>query len=125
MKKISKDLMGANISLFTLLIIKRKDSYGYAISQELKMLSKERINMKEGTMYPILKKLEEKKFINSYWNIEESDRPRKYYKILPAGEKAIEELIEQRDFMKGIGDVLQTKAEIKNAANNIWQHLIL
>lgn len=42
-------------------------------------------------------------------NIEGFDRPRKYYKFLPAGEKVIEDYIEQQKFMKSIVDKLQSK----------------
>jgi PadR family transcriptional regulator PadR len=82
MKKISKEQMGANAQLMILLILKREDSYGYSIMQELKEISSGSIIWKEGSLYPVLKKMETNKLIKSYWNVKDHDRPRKYYKIL-------------------------------------------
>lgn len=109
MNKISKNQIGAYSSLLILLIIKREDSYGYAITQELKQLSNSRIILKEGVIYPILKKLEEKKMIKSYWNLKESDRPRKYYSLLPDGLIHINNLSEEVAFINAIVGQLQSK----------------
>jgi DNA-binding PadR family transcriptional regulator len=109
MDKISKDQMGANSVLIILLILKREDSYGYSITQELKTISSGRINWKEGSLYPVLKKMEANEFVKSYWNLEESDRPRKYYKILEKGETEIERLFEERDLMISIIDNLKSR----------------
>lgn len=107
MGQISKEQMGANSVLMILLILKREDSYGYSITQELKHLSSGRINWKEGSLYPVLKKMESNKWIKSSWNLKESDRPRKYYKILPKGIKKLEKIVEERNFMNNIIDSLQ------------------
>jgi DNA-binding PadR family transcriptional regulator len=109
MDKISKDQMGANSVLIILLILKREDSYGYSITQELKTISSGRINWKEGSLYPVLKKMEANEFVKSYWNLEESDRPRKYYTILEKGETEIERLFEERDLMISIIDNLKSR----------------
>ena len=109
MNKISKEQMGANSVLIILLILKREDSYGYSITQELKHLSTGRINWKEGSLYPVLKKLESNKLIKSTWNIKESDRPRKYYKILEKGVNELEKILEEREFMNSILEALQSR----------------
>jgi DNA-binding PadR family transcriptional regulator len=107
MDNISKDQMGANITLMLLISIQKEDSYGYAIVQRINKLSEGRINIQESVCYPILKRLEEKKMVKSYWKMIEGKRPRKYYKILTGGLREIERLIEERDFMKGIVTMLQ------------------
>lgn len=109
MKEISKGQMGVHSDLMILLILKREDSYGYSITQEVKHLSSGRINWKEGSLYPVLKKLEANKLIKSYWNIKDFDRPRKYYKILPKGIKELEKIFEERQFWNSIVDALQSK----------------
>lgn len=109
MDKISKNQIGAHSNLMILLILSDGDSYGYAITQELKQLSNSRIILKEGVIYPILKKLDEQKLIKSYWNIKASDRPRKYYKILAKGVIELERLFEERNCMNNIVDILQSR----------------
>ena len=41
-------------------------------------------------LYPVLHRLEDEKLIESFWVISDNGRRRKYYRILPAGEKALE-----------------------------------
>ncbi len=68
------------IECIILSIVDIKDSYGYEISQSIKKIS----NIKESTLYPILKKLEQNEFLTTY-NEEHNGRRRKYYKITESG----------------------------------------
>ncbi len=90
MSNISKELMGASSIPVILSILNVEDSYGYEIMQKLKELSKGEIIWKEGSLYPVLKKMEKSGLIKSYWNIKDFDRHRKYYKIASNGHKLLE-----------------------------------
>ena len=109
MNKISKEHMGANAISMILAILKREDSYGYSIMKTLAEISSGRIIWKEGSLYPVLKKMETNKLIKSYWNIKDHDRPRKYYKILQKGLIELDTLLEQQQFMVEIASTLQGK----------------
>lgn len=106
MRKIPKELMGASSVPLILSILLKQDTYGYEIMKQLKELSNGRIVWKEGSLYPVLKKMEESKFIKSYWNIKDFDRPRKYYKILEGGKSALIEAREDWALMQDILDDL-------------------
>jgi len=103
MNKISKELMGASAVPLVLALLKKSDTYGYEIMQVLKERSSGKINWKEGSLYPVLSKMEKRKLIKSYWNVKDYDRPRKYYSILQKGQKELELLLEER---KLISDIL-------------------
>ena len=64
------------IEFLILAIIDREDSYGYEISQTIKLAA----NIKESTLYPILKKLEKAGYMTTY-SQEYQGRKRKYYSI--------------------------------------------
>lgn len=83
-------MMGAFSTPFVLSLVKQKDTYGYEIMQKAKEFSSGRIVWKEGSLYPVLKKMETLKYISSYWDLKTSDRPRKYYKILKKGNEELE-----------------------------------
>ncbi|NOY96781.1 MAG: helix-turn-helix transcriptional regulator [Chlorobi bacterium] len=102
MHKISKELMGASSIPIILSILQKGDSYGYQIMGQLRELSKGRIEWKEGSLYPVLKKLENAGLIKSYWKIEGSQRPRKYYKLLDKGGKALKREKDDWDLMQSI-----------------------
>lgn len=55
------------------------------------MHSNESIVPKEGYLYPVLKKMEQLKLIKSYWNVNDVNRPKKFYKIMPRGQKYLQE----------------------------------
>lgn len=71
----------AMIEFIILSIVSKHDSYGYEISQTVKLVA----NIKESTLYPLLKKLEKSGFMTTY-SQEHQGRTRKYYTITPEGE---------------------------------------
>jgi DNA-binding PadR family transcriptional regulator len=90
MKSVSKELVAAAAIPLILSVLKRNDSYGYAIVQKVKELSEGQISWREASIYPVLKKLEKDGMIKSYWKVTENERPRKYYTILSDGGKQLE-----------------------------------
>ena len=68
------------IEYLILTIVESQDSYGYEISQTIKLAA----DIKESTLYPILKKLEKAGFLTTY-SQEYQGRKRKYYSITPEG----------------------------------------
>lgn len=89
MEKLSKELIGASATPIILSILKKNESYGYEIIQNIKEISGGKIEYGEGTLYPVLHKLEKKGLIKSSWKIAESGRKRKYYNISTEGEKEL------------------------------------
>ncbi len=102
MRRVSKELMGASSIPIILSVLEKEDSYGYEIMSKVRDLSNERIKWKEGSIYPVLKKLEAKKLIKSYWNLKKDLRPRKYYSISKLGKRALNEEKEDWTLMNEI-----------------------
>lgn len=90
MGKVSKELVGASAIKIVLSVLAQGDSYGYDILQKVKELSGGRIKWNEGSIYPVLKKMEAQGMIKSYWRMEENERPRKYYNLLDAGKAELQ-----------------------------------
>ena len=89
MKGISKELIGAFAVPIILTILRNGDSYGYEIVQKVKHLTDGKITWQEASIYPVLKRLENSRMIKSYWKVEDSERPRKYYTILEDGKEQL------------------------------------
>ena len=75
----------ALIEFLILVVMEQGDSYGYEISQTIKLIA----NIKESTLYPILKKLEASGFLTTY-SREFQGRMRKYYSLTNRG---VEQLV--------------------------------
>jgi PadR family transcriptional regulator PadR len=87
---VSKDLVAASATPIILAILKGNDSYGYSIIKRVKELTDNKLVWTEGMLYPVLHRLEEQDFIESYWKSSETGRKRKYYRIKEAGLKELE-----------------------------------
>lgn len=89
------------IECLILAIVQDQDSYGYEISQTVKLVA----NIKESTLYPILKKLETNGFLTTYSQAF-NNRTRKYYHLTDAGRAQLDflkkEWLEYRDTIDGI-----------------------
>ncbi|WDV47610.1 helix-turn-helix transcriptional regulator [Clostridiaceae bacterium M8S5] len=89
--QIDKGLLGGSTVLLLLTLLEESDKYGYEIIKELEIKSDNTFSFKEGTLYPVLHKLENKGFVSSYMNKGETGRMRKYYKITRKGKKQLAE----------------------------------
>ena len=89
------------IEFLILSIVDTQDSYGYEISQTIEIVA----DIKESTLYPILKKLEKGGFVTTY-SQEFQGRKRKYYSITDDGRQQLEFLHREwnsyRDTIDGI-----------------------
>ena len=94
MSDYSKELIAASTIPIVLEILKEGDNYGYAIIKKVQQISGGSLNWKEGTLYPVLAKLEERDLIQSYHK-EENGRLRKYYRLKPGGRKLAVQLQEE------------------------------
>jgi PadR family transcriptional regulator PadR len=65
-----------------------KEEYGYSL---LKLLSDQGLEVDQGTLYPLLRRLEAQGLLNSTWKLEEA-RPRRYYVISNTGLKLLPQL---------------------------------
>lgn len=106
MKNKTRELMGAHSVLIILLILKQGNSYGYKIMKEVAKLSDNEIIWKEGSLYPVLKRLESDGLIESYWDTTKTPRARKYFKILKPGFIELELIIKQREKFNHVIDEL-------------------
>lgn len=85
--------------LLVLAVISQKDTYGYQISQVIKQAS----NTKDSTLYPILRRLQENKYVVTY-DQQYQGRNRKYYSITPQGQAHYELLAKEWQEFTGIID---------------------
>lgn len=82
---ISKELVAASATPIVLAILNRSDSYGYAIIQKVREVSDDRLAWTDGMLYPVLHRLEEAGLVVSRWEVSETGRRRKYYRLTDAG----------------------------------------
>ena len=94
-------------SLVVLHLLSREDMYGYQMISELERKFDSTFTMKEGTLYPILRGLENQGAVQSYQQETSGGRTRKYYHLTEKGRRQLAEETEQwRSYEKAINAVL-------------------
>ncbi|MCK5001365.1 MAG: helix-turn-helix transcriptional regulator [Anaerohalosphaera sp.] len=118
MKKLRKQTLDGNVETLLLSILESGPSYGYAIVKELNARAEGILKLGEGTIYPVLHRLEAKKLIASKWRLADNKRQRKYYRLTPKGRRAFANNLQQWQMLTMlIGKVVQT------AENKVIPHL--
>ena len=87
----NKDLIAASSTPLVLAILAEGDSYGYAILQRVRELSGGRMEWTDGMLYPVLHRLERLGYVKARWDVSETGRRRKYYRITPEGQAQLAE----------------------------------
>jgi len=85
------ELKKGSVQLCLLALISKEKKYGFQIIKELNQLSKGFFDLKEGTLYPALRRLEKKGYVESEWIAREAGVPRKYYRITRKGRTVLKE----------------------------------
>ena len=86
---LSKKALDGNVETLLLAILQDGPSYGYLIVQELNQRAAGLLKTGEGTVYPVLHRMEERGLIQATWRDGETGRQRKYYRITPQGRRAL------------------------------------
>ena len=93
-------------------ILDEKDCYGYEITHTLKERTHGKINVKEGTMYPILYKFEEIGYITSKKKLIGKKMTRVYYHLEPSGKEYLDKIYsEYKDMVNVISDLMEGEYE--------------
>ena len=89
--QISKDLIAAASTSIVLAILAESDSYGYAILQRVRELSGGDMEWTDGMLYPVLHRLERLGHVEARWEVADSGRRRKYYRVTEQGRAQLAE----------------------------------
>lgn len=105
--KIDKGFIGGGTNLLLLTLLNQRDMYGYEIIAELEKRSDKVFKFKEGTLYPILHKLENNGYLKSYKSKGDAGRQRKYYQITRRGKmQLVEEKQQWEVFSKSMNMIV-------------------
>lgn len=113
--EINKDLTAASSTPIVLAILAEGDSYGYAILQRVRELSGGHLEWTDGMLYPVLHRLGRLGYVESRWEVAETGRRRKYYRITPEGQTQLEDQRRQwqavDDTLRGLWQIVSAPAE--------------
>ncbi len=92
------------LELCVLSLLDKRDFYGYELVDHICKY----INISEGTIYPLLRRLKTEGYVTTYLEESQEGPPRKYYKLTEKGKEAYKELeVEWETFVNGVNNILR------------------
>jgi PadR family transcriptional regulator, regulatory protein PadR len=92
------------LELCVLALLEKKDRYGYELVQRIS----EQIEIAEGSVYPLLRRLTKEEYFTTYLQESSEGPSRKYYKLTDKGSRYLKELVTEWDeFTKGVNELIK------------------
>jgi transcriptional regulator len=106
------DLLQGTLDLLILKAISLGPLHGYGVLLRIQQISKDCLEIQQGSLYPALYRLEHQGWIGSEWGESENNRRAKYYRLTAAGKKKLQAESDKWNRMTDvIGAILQTRPE--------------
>lgn len=88
------DLVQGTLDLLILRTISLEPKHGWAIAKRIQQVSREALQVQQGSLYPALHRLEQQGWIEAEWRATETGRMAKFYSLTRAGRKQLEKELE-------------------------------
>jgi DNA-binding PadR family transcriptional regulator len=113
---ISNDLLRGSLKTIVLKLLKEEGPmHGYAITQKVEEITKGKIKLSYGALYPILHKLESEKILGTASEIR-NNRIRVYYALTPKGHSVVKEKIKElTEFIESLQRIVEPKPGLNYA----------
>ena len=103
------DLLQGTLDMLILKTLALEPIHGYGVALRIQQISKDVLRVNQGSLYPALRRLERKGWIEAEWRESENNRRARYYKLTRAGRKQLgEETREWERLAEAIARILQT-----------------
>jgi PadR family transcriptional regulator PadR len=104
----SADILQGTLDLLILKTLLLEPMHGWGIAQRIQQVSKEVLQVQQGSLYPALYRLERKGLIEAEWGASENNRRAKYYQLTRAGREQLQkELAEWERLSSAVALILQ------------------
>ena len=107
-RTIARELKRGSLELIVLHLLSPGEAYGYEIVSRLTAETNGVLEVTDGTLYPVLYRLERAGFVAVRWETPDRGVPRKYYRLTPAGRQELDRLThEWTSFTKAMSKLLR------------------
>ena len=107
--KDASELLPGTLDLLILKAVALEPQHGWAISERLRQISSATLQVRQGSLYPALHRLERRGWIRARWGASENNRRAKYYELTRQGRAQLEaQTTAWRKLVAAVGQVLET-----------------
>jgi PadR family transcriptional regulator PadR len=109
MTQAKSDLLQGTLDMLILKTLALEPMHGWGISQRIQQISRDVLQINQGSLYPALHRLEQQGWIRSEWGVSENNRRARYYRLTPAGRRQLaEETANWERLAAAVTRILQT-----------------
>lgn len=106
------DLPQGTLDLLILQVVAARAIHGYGIAQRLQLISRDVVQVPQGSLYPALHRLEKRGLLVADWRVSDTGRESKFYRLTPKGRQQLkEEAASWRRLADAIGLILKSAGE--------------
>ena len=103
------ELLQGTLDMLILKVVALGPIHGYGIAQRIRQISKDVLQVQQGSLYPALHRLEKRRWLESAWRESENGRQAKFYRLSAKGRKQLrEEQLTWQRLADAIALILQT-----------------
>jgi PadR family transcriptional regulator, regulatory protein PadR len=85
------DLVQGTLDLLIMRTIATEPLHGWAIAQRIQLLSKDVLQVNQGSLYPALQRLERQGWLTADWGLSENNRRARFYRLTAAGKRRLQQ----------------------------------
>lgn len=101
------DLLQGTLDLLVLRTLALEPQHGWAVAQRIQQVSRDVLQVQQGSLYPALYRLERQGSIRSFWGTSDNNRRAKFYELTAAGRRQLDdETAQWKLFSTAIGRIL-------------------
>jgi|SRR5262249_32995587 len=101
------EILPGTLGMLVLRVLQPGPLHGYAIAQRIHTLSRELLQVEEGSLYPALQKMLLKGWVKAEWGVSETNRKVRFYRLTAAGKKQLQaEIADFGRVVEGIESVM-------------------
>jgi PadR family transcriptional regulator PadR len=103
------DRLQGTLDLLILRVVRQERMHGWGIAQQIQQISRDVLQVNQGSLYPALRRLEERGWIRAEWGTSENNRRARFYELTAAGRRQLtQETASWEEFVIAVTRVLQT-----------------
>jgi PadR family transcriptional regulator, regulatory protein PadR len=103
----NSEMLKGTLDMMILRTLVSGDAHGHTIAKVIEHTSEDLLQVEQGSLYPALHRLEDRKWLSSYWGASENNRKAKYYRLTPEGRRQlVRETSRWRQMTRAIGLVM-------------------
>lgn len=97
----TSDVLQGTLDLLILRTLSLQPMHGWGIAQRIQQLSRDVLQVNQGSLYPAVHRLEQRGLVSAEWGVTENNRRAKYYRLTPAGERQLASELESWERFTG------------------------